>query len=148
MRVCGVDIVGSEAIICLLTYEGDTFNIPDCRTRVFPVSKSQYTGTIRKFHKNFSKLMEDYKVDEVVFIERHQKGKHAGSAASFKIETAIQLSDVPVFSITTSQIKEQLKRNPVNADFESMGLKRLQKGAFEAAYAYQNQKIYGVPESE
>ena len=59
------------------------------------------------------------------------------------METAIQLIerlDVQVLSAT--EIKEQLKRNPVPIDFEDTGLKKFQENAFISAYVYIMRKTY------
>ncbi|MCH1931628.1 DUF3010 family protein [Shewanella sp. A25] len=143
MRICGVELKGGEAIISLLSYEGETFNVPSCRKASFAVSQSASAEAIREFHFAFHKLMEDYKVDEIVIIEREQKGKLAGSATSFKLETAIQLGDLPVTLLSPVAIKEQNKRNPPQVDFETLELKRVQLPAFEAAFAQQNRRIFG-----
>ena len=144
MRVCGVELKGGEAVISLLSYEGETFNIPDCRQQSFIISHSETTESIRDFQFTFKKLMEDYHVDKIVIIAREQKGKLAGSATSFKAEAAIQLLDLPVILISPVTVKERLKRNPPQVDFEGLGLKRFQKPAFDAAYAYHNQHIFNV----
>ncbi len=142
MRVCGVELKGGEAIICLLTHDKGAFNVAECRLRLFTVSSSMPTDNIRAFQDDFEKVMEDYKVNEVVIIERDQKGKLAGSATSFKLEAAIQLLNMPVSTISSATIKEQIKRNPIQADTEELGLKKFQMPAFKAAYAFQNQNIY------
>ena len=148
MLVCGIEITASEACICLLSYKNKAFNVPDCRVRSMSMVKSTGTGTeaIRYFHDSFKKLLEDYKVDEVVLIERHLKGKLAGTTTGFKLETAIQLIDLPVHMIDHARIKAQLKRNPINADFQDLGLKGFQQKAFQAAYAYHNECIYPAEE--
>ncbi|MDD8057737.1 MULTISPECIES: DUF3010 family protein [Shewanella] len=143
MKICGVELKGGEAIISMLTYEGETFNVPACRKVSFSVSNSNETESIREFHFAFHKLMEDYKVDQIVIIEREQKGKLAGSATSFKLEAAIQLTELPVNLISPVAIKEQLKRNPPQVDFESLDLKRVQQNAFDVAYVQHNRIIFG-----
>ncbi|MCT7940440.1 MULTISPECIES: DUF3010 family protein [Shewanella] len=143
MKVCGVELKGGEAIISLLSYEGETFNVPSCRKVSFAVSDSASTESIRDFHFAFHKLMEDYKIDQIAIIEREQKGKLAGSATSFKLEAAIQLTELPVVMISPVTIKEQLKRNPPQADFDSLDLKRVQQNAFEVAYVHHNRLIFG-----
>lgn len=143
MKICGVELKGGEAIICLLTYEGETFNVPVCRKVSFGISQSASTESTREFHFAFHKLMDDYKVDEIVIIEREQKGKLAGSATSFKLEAAIQLTELPVHLISPVTIKEQLKRNPPLVDFESLDLKRVQQSAFDVAYVQHNRHIFG-----
>ena len=142
MRVCGVELKGGEAVLCLLAYDNSVFSVLECRQRLISVSQSASTDAIRDFHFAFTKLMQDYHVDSVVIIERHQKGKLAGSATSFKLETAIQLIDIPVELITPLKIKEQIKRNKLWVDFDSLELKKFQKPAFEAAYAYQCDRIF------
>ncbi len=146
MRACGVELKGSEAVICLLTLDEGAYNVPECRQRSFTVSASQATESIRDFHFAFSKLMEDYAVDEVVIIQREQKGKHAGTAASFKLEAALQLLEIPVSLISASDMKTLIKRNPLQAEMDDLGLKKFQYQAFKAAYAYHNFVIYGLEE--
>ncbi len=142
MRVCAVELKGGEAILCLLSYQGETFNVPDCRQQSFSVSNSANAESIKDFHFAFSKLMQDYHVDQIVVLERDQKGKRAGSATSFKLEAAIQLSGLPVTLMSELDVKEQLKRNPQQVDFEGIGLKKFQRNAFDLAYAFQNTLIY------
>ncbi len=143
MRVCGIELKGGEAIICIVGHDSGVFDVPECRQRVFAVSHSAETDNIRAFHAAFIQLMGDYKVDEIAIIERDQKGKWAGSATSFKLEAAIQLTTIPVTLISSATIKEQIKRNRLSVDFESLELKKFQKLAFEAAYAYHNRCIFG-----
>ncbi|WP_025821728.1 DUF3010 family protein [Shewanella marina] len=142
MRVCGVELKGGEAIICLLNYDKDTFNVPDCRQQSFAISNSAETESIREFHFAFNKLMQDYHVDQIVIIEREQKGKLAGSATSFKLEAAIQLGDLPVTLMSPVSVKEQNKRNPPQVDFDGLDLKKFQQNAFEVAFAFQNKCIF------
>ncbi|WP_339669430.1 DUF3010 family protein [Dasania marina] len=142
MRVCGVELTSSEAIICLLGQNKGVFEVAECRQRIFSLAKSDSTEAIRDFQFSFKKLMEDYKVDEIAIIERAPKGKLAGSAISFKFETAIQLIDMPVTLLNYSTIKEQLKLNRIAIDFNGLGLKKFQQPAFNVAYAYQNQLLY------
>lgn len=144
MRVCGIELKGGEAILCILEHDNGAFIVPDCRQRSFAVSHSSTTENIRAFRAAFVQLMGDYKVDQVVIVEREQKGRLAGSATSFKLEAAIQLADMPVHAISLLSIKEQIQRNPLTIHFESLDLKKFQKLAFEAAYAYQNKCIYGT----
>jgi hypothetical protein len=144
MRVCGIELKGGEAILCILEHDNGVFIVPKCRQSSFAVSESSTTDSIRAFHAAFIQLMGDYKVDHVAIIERDQKGKWAGSATSFKLEAAIQLVDMPVQLISPTSIKEQIQRNRLAISFESLELKKFQKRAFEAAYAYQNKLIYGT----
>jgi site-specific DNA-cytosine methylase len=142
MKVCGVELKGGEAIICVLVYDAGMFTVPEIRQRSFVVSQSDSQEPIKKFHNAVRQLMQDYSVNEIVIIERDQKGKNAGSATSFKLEAALQVLSLPVILVPHMLIKEQLKRNPIQADFDDLGLKKFQQPAFKAAYAYINQQHY------
>lgn len=148
MRICGVELKGSEAIICLLSYQDGLFSIPECRVRKVEFNKQNRTGDIQYFQATFAKLIEDYKIDKVVIKERPLKGKFAGGALGFKMEAAIQLiKEVDTQVITAVEFKEAIKRNPVTVAFEETGLKIFQKSAFEIAYAIHMNIVYGHDEN-
>ena len=39
MRICGVELTGSDAVICLLTQGEAGFNLPDCKVRKISLKK-------------------------------------------------------------------------------------------------------------
>ncbi|WP_084632381.1 DUF3010 family protein [Oceanospirillum maris] len=137
MKVCGVELKGSEALICLLSKSGDLFDIPDCRQIRFTIKDSDDQQQMRYFQQSFAKLLEDYKIDRVVIRQRPHKGKFAGGAVGFKMEGALQaLTQINVSILTPSQIKEQLKKTPMPVNFGETGLKQFQEPAFTTAFAY------------
>ncbi|NOU49439.1 DUF3010 family protein [Pseudoalteromonas sp. JBTF-M23] len=144
MRTCGVEITGSDVLLCLLTKEDDVFDIRDVRqTRFTLANVGQDTEQMRKFQFDFAKLMADYQVDSVAIRQRAPKGKFAGSATGFKMEAAIQLIEgLDVRLLSSTEVKEQLKRNPLPIDFEDTGLKKYQENAFVNAYVYIMKKTY------
>jgi len=136
MKVCGVDLKGNEANVCLLSLIDGLFHVPDCRTRRLTLADSSAKG-LKSFQSTFAKLVVDYKIDAVIIRQRQSKGKFAGSAIGFKLEAAIELIeglDVVVFSST--DIKESLRRNPIAVPFAETGLKQFQEPAFTTAYAW------------
>ena len=136
MRICGVDLTGNEAVVCFLFLENKQFNIPDCRVRKLTLPKEHTRENLQQFQFEFAKLMADYKVNKVAIRERMTRGKFAGGAISFKLESAIQLiADIDVVVLSPTQIKSALKENQLPISFESTGLKEFQKVAFTVAYA-------------
>lgn len=135
MRICGVDLVGNEAVICLLELDNQQFILPDCRVRKLALPKEHSREDLQQFQFAFAKLMTDYKVSTVAIRERQTKGKFAGGAVSFKLEAAIQLIaalDVLVLSPTT--IKSTLKEKRFALPFSDTGLKVFQEAAFTVAF--------------
>ncbi|WP_264875308.1 DUF3010 family protein [Vibrio agarivorans] len=136
MKICGVELSGNDAIISLLTLSDGVFNIPDCRVAKISIADANNTDKMKNFQFSFAKLMQDYQVERVVIRQRQTKGKFAGGAVGFKLEAAIQLIDgLKVDVISTSEIKEGLKRNPLRLPFKETGLKQYQEPAFMVAYA-------------
>lgn len=136
MRICGVEIKGTEAVIALLSYQDGLFNLPECRVRKVEFNKRNQSSDLQYFQKTFAKLMQDYGVEKVLIKERPLKGKFAGGALGFKIEAAIQLiAELEVELISATSLKASLKRNPIEIPFSETGLKIFQQSAFEIAYS-------------
>ncbi|WP_075185378.1 DUF3010 family protein [Teredinibacter haidensis] len=135
MRVCGVEIKGKEAVICLLSSNNGLFEIADCRVRSLVLQDPDTSEGLRAFQVTMAKLAEDYRIDKIVIKERMKKGKFAGGAEGFKMEAAIQLiENVEVSLISTSRSKELLKAKPLPIAFSDTELKAFQEIAFITAY--------------
>ncbi len=136
MRICGVELTGNDAVVCLLELEAGQFTLPECRVRKLSVPKAHSREDIQKFQATFAKLMEDYQIGKVVIRERMTKGKFAGGATSFKLEAAIQLlSKLEVSLMSPTAIKQVISENPLPIPFSETGLKVFQEPAFTVAYA-------------
>lgn len=136
MRICGVELSGSDAVICLLHLDQGQFDMPDCRVRKLTLKKEYTREDLQQFQFAFTKLMGDYSVNKVAIRERMTKGKFAGGAISFKLEAAIQLiADLDVAVLSPTQIKSALSEKPVPIPFSDTGLKVFQEAAFKVAYA-------------
>lgn len=145
MRVCGVEINSNDVNVCLLSLKDEIFELPDFRSRKLTLKDINSTAELRYFQQTFAKLMEDYQVDQVVIRQRPMKGKFAGGAVGFKLEAAIELiADLKVVIMSTTDIKESLKRNPIQIDYAGTGLKAFQEVAFNTAYAYLMKDKYAV----
>ena len=136
MRICGVELAGNDVVICMLYLDNLQFDLPDCRVRKLTLKKDHTREDLQEFQFTFTKLMDDYKITKVAIRERMTKGKFAGGAISFKLESAIQLiASLDVDVLSPTQIKSLLKEHPLPIPFDNTGLKAFQKDAFTVAYA-------------
>jgi hypothetical protein len=136
MRVLGIELSGKEANLALLEYNQGMFYLPECRARKIPCHNPDKAGDLKYFQKSIAKLVEDYKIDQIVIRERMKKGKFAGGADGFKMEAAIQLmNQCPVFLMNSATQKAIAKKYPITIPFMETGMKKFQQGAFELAYA-------------
>jgi hypothetical protein len=136
MKICGVELTGNDAVVCLLNYDKQQFNLPECRVRKLSLPKDHSRQDLQQFQQAFTQLMGDYQVDAVAIRGRMPKGKFAGGAISFKLEAAIQLiADLEVRLLAPAEIKMALAENPLAIPFADTGLKAFQEAAFTVAYA-------------
>jgi cell fate (sporulation/competence/biofilm development) regulator YmcA (YheA/YmcA/DUF963 family) len=147
MRICAVELKGDDAIFCIMSKNMGLLNIPEVRQRKITITNTQDTENMRWFQRQFVQLMTDYKVDKIVIKERLMKGKFAGGAVGFKLETAIQLTEgLDVEIVSASRIKEQLKHTPILMEYKQTKLKQFQEQAFITAYAclHMQDSLYGA----
>jgi len=142
MITCGIEIKGSEVILCLLSKQDGLFQIAYCRQTRHTLNNPNERESVRKFQFMLKKLFEDYKVKRAVIRERPTKGKFAGGSVGFKIEAAIQLIDtVQVDLFSGAKVKDILQHNPMPIPFKATGLRAFQEGAFTVAYVALSEHI-------
>ena len=139
MKICAVELINNEANLCLMEKKQGLISVPDCRARKLTLSNPLNTDSVRDFKKQFAKLMEDYQVTHIVIRERPMKGKFAGSTVSFKIEALLQtIDDIECDILSSTDIKESLKKTPLQVSLKEVGLKQFQEQAFQLAFAFLN----------
>jgi len=137
MRVCGVELKGNDAIICIMSRENGLYDIPHARVPKIAINDAGDAEQMKKFQFTFAKLLADYKIDTVVIKGRALKGKFAGGPVGFKLEAAIQLiDDVKVEIVSASFVKKELAKTQIDIDFRDTGLKKFQEQAFSTVFAY------------
>ncbi|MGJ8693692.1 MAG: DUF3010 family protein [Thalassotalea sp.] len=137
MRVCGVELKGSDAIVSVMSLQNGLYDLPKIRVPKLSMDNASDAEAMRKFQFDFSKLMSDYQIEKVVIKGRAVKGKFAGGHVGFKLEAAIQLiAELEVEILSATFIKNALAKSLVNIDFRDTGLKNFQETAFLAAFAY------------
>jgi hypothetical protein len=137
MKVCGVELKGNDAILCVMQRANGLYDIPQIRVPKISIKDAGDAEQVKGFQFAFAKLLSDYQVDKVVIKGRALKGKFAGGPVGFKLEAAIQLiNEVEVDIVSASYIKTALAKTQVNIDFRDTGLKKLQEQAFNTVFSY------------
>ena len=137
MKVCGVELKGNDAVICLMLFEEGLYTLLECRVKKISISDATDQQQLQKFQFDFTKLMADYQVDHVVIKERMTRGKFAGGSVSFKLEASIQLiENLNVTLLSSAKIKETLKNSHTSMNFNDTGLKQFQEQAFMTGFSY------------
>ncbi|MGO1750650.1 MAG: DUF3010 family protein [Marinobacter sp.] len=137
MLICGVELSGSDAVVCLLNLDMGQFSLPESKVRKITLKKNHGREDLQQFQASFAAFLAEHDVKKVAIKERMPKGKFAGGAISFKMEAAIQLmpgKDVEVSLLSSATIKSTLSAKPLPIPFAETGLKVFQEKAFVAAY--------------
>jgi hypothetical protein len=132
MRVCGIEISGSEARLVILDGNANSYQVVDCTTKKLPLDNSASQEDIKSLKSSFNTLFRDYHIEKVVVKKRPEKGGFAGGGKSFKIETLIQLSECKVELLSPQTIASRLKRSPQQIP---QSINKYQETAFQTAYA-------------
>ena len=138
MRICGIELTGSDAVVCLLNKDQGLFSLPETKVRKLTLKKDHTRADLQRFQAEFTHFLKDNEVEKVFIKERMQKGKFAGGAISFTLEATIQLiadADIEVAMLSPTQIKALMADNPLPIPFSDTGLKQFQEQAFTTAYA-------------
>lgn len=137
MKVCGVELKGNDAILCVMSKADGLYDIPHIRVPKINIADAGDADHVRDFQFAFAKLIEDYKIEKVVIKGRALKGKFAGGPVGFKLEAAIQLiNNLPVEILSASYVKNTLAKSQVDIDFRDTGLKKFQETAFQTVFSY------------
>jgi len=137
MRVCGVELKGNEAILCVMAIANGLYDLPQTRVQRIAIANAADAEELQHFQFTFAKFMEDYQIEKVVIKGRALKGKFAGGPVGFKLEAAIQLvKELDVEIVSGTFVKNTLAKSQVNIDFRDTGLKKFQETAFTAAFSW------------
>ena len=132
MRVCGVDLKASEAIVLVIDGTKENFEIIDTGVKKITLSDTNNSADVQTFKETFHSFVKNYNIDKIGIKKRKTKGQFAGGATSFKIEGIIQLSkDSTVELIAPTSISATIKKEPPPAASQ---LFAYQKGSYETAY--------------
>lgn len=132
MRVCGVEIKASDAIVVVLDGTKEDFEIIKTDVQKINLKDTNSSKSVQDFQNTFNSFLEDNNIDKVNVKKRNTKGQFSGGAVSFKIEGIIQLTKKSsVTLVTAASIASAIKKEqPPLAD----KLFGYQKGAYETAY--------------
>ena len=141
MRVCGIELVGNEAIIAIMQLKDGLYDVPQVRANKFVLVDGINTDPLKKFQFEIAQFLKDYKVDAVAIKQRALKGKFAGGTLTFKMEGALQvLADVNVIVASSSYIKDGLSKAKNRPTAIELGLKKFQEPAMLTAFGYLEQQ--------
>ena len=137
MRVCGVDIKSSEAVV-IVCEPGVGAAIPiEIKIKRFKLIDGNNGSELKSFLRAVEAFLHEYNVDTVVIKERQSKGSRSASGITFKIEALFQLAHDKINRVHGRTLDKFIKSNVSGAP---SGLPVFQKDAFLAAAWHLNEE--------
>jgi len=113
MKVCGIELKGSSANLCILIGDKSEWKAVDCSTCKVNVIDDENRDEIISFYETFCNLVRDYDIETIVIKKRNKRGEYAGGAVTFKLEGVLQLvRNVEISFLSAQAISRFTKKNP------------------------------------
>ena len=91
MKICGVEIKGSEAIFACAERQGaEVVHLP-WATRKLALDDDDLASNVKAFAASVQALVDEQGIRHLAVKKRGKKGEFAGGATTFKIEAVLQL---------------------------------------------------------
>lgn len=130
MRICGIELKGSEAILAVVETSDHGIELVNSGTKKIPLVDGDCCIQVKSFKDTFESFCRDNAIEKVVIKKRGKKGEYAGGADTFKMEGIIQVSNVQeVILVSPQSIAAKQKKNKIEIPGD---LNKYQHSAFLA----------------
>lgn len=129
MKVCGIELKGSNAIFTCLEGDSVDHHLIAETTKKIGLDDSKSQQDVKDFSSAINSFFEEMKFDRIAIKARAEKGRFAGGPVSFKMEGLIQNSDFPVEVIHGASVKSKLK----HVEIDLTSVKKYQEESFKVA---------------
>ncbi|UII71134.1 DUF3010 family protein [Pseudomonas sp. HN11] len=131
MKICGIEIKGSEAIIAVTSLDNQTLSHVALATKKIALNDDDETANVKAFAAQVKVFVQEHGITRIAIKKRSKKGEFAGGPTTFKIEGVFQLLDaVEVTLLSPQTINAQNKKH--NFDLPAT-LNKYQHEAYKAA---------------
>ncbi|MEZ1319142.1 DUF3010 family protein [Pseudomonas fluorescens] len=112
MKVCGIEIKGSEAIIAVAALDGQSLEHVPLATKKIALEDDDEAANVKVFAAQVASFVRENAVDRIAIKKRSKKGEFAGGPTTFKIEGIFQLLESCEVTLLSPQtINAQAKKH-------------------------------------
>ncbi|MEF9898994.1 MAG: DUF3010 family protein [Pseudomonas sp.] len=133
MKICGIEIKGSEALLAVATLDGANPVHVALATKKIALENDELAENVKAFAKQARHFFAEHGISHLAIKKRSKKGDFAGGPTTFKIEGVLQLlEDCTVELVSPQTVSAQAKKH----NFEVPGsLNKYQHEAYKSACA-------------
>ena len=112
MKICGIEIKGSEAIFAVATLPHEQPEHLPLSTRKIALEDDDEAANVKAFAGLVEAFVRDNGIEHLAIKKRSKKGEFAGGPTTFKIEGVLQLlSDCTVTLVSPQTVSAQHKKH-------------------------------------
>lgn len=132
MKVCGIDLKASDAVLAVIDKKDDESVFIPLETKKITLDANDGQKEMVQFYDKISGFLKVNLIEKVVIKKRAKKGNFSGGANTFKMEACIQLNKIcEVDLISSHTIRAYEKNNTIHIPKE---VKKYQENAYLSAY--------------
>lgn len=91
MKICGVEIKGSDAVFALAKLDGGVISHVALNTKKISLADDDDAVNVKSFAALVEGFLRDNEIGHIAIKKRGKKGEYAGGPTTFKIEGILQL---------------------------------------------------------
>ena len=114
MKVCGIELTGSDAILVVLQAVDDICSHVKVETKKIPLGNGECNDQVSSFQETIKGFFRDNGIEKVYIKKRNKVGKFAGGGDTFKMEGLIQVIAGPdILLVAPNLIAARQKKNNI-----------------------------------
>ncbi|MGH8383601.1 DUF3010 family protein [Pseudomonas sp.] len=133
MKICGIEIKGSEALLAVATLDGASPVHVALATKKIALEDDEQADNVKAFASQARQFIAEHGISHLAIKKRSKKGDFAGGPTTFKIEGVLQLLDnCEVELVSPQTVSAQAKKHNIELP---ASLNKYQHEAFKSACA-------------
>ncbi|MDD2048806.1 DUF3010 family protein [Pseudomonas putida] len=133
MKICGIEIKGSEALLAVAALDGASPVHVALATKKIALEDDEQADNVKAFASQARQFIAEHGISHLAIKKRSKKGDFAGGPTTFKIEGVLQLLDnCEVELVSPQTVSAQAKKHNIELP---ASLNKYQHEAFKSACA-------------
>lgn len=133
MKICGIEIKGSEALLAVATLDGANPVHVALATKKIGLEDDELADNVKAFASQARQFVAEHGISHLAIKKRSKKGDFAGGPTTFKIEGILQMLDNCTVELVSPQtVSAQAKKHEIELP---ASLNKYQHEAYKSACA-------------
>lgn len=110
MKICGIELKASDAILVVLETEGEDFHHVNLKTKKISLGDGDINADVLSFKEAIETFVLDNQIEKIFIKKRGKIGRFAGGANTFKMEGLIQILAVNYVMLIPPQTTSAMQK--------------------------------------